>query len=198
MTIESFWEIIARARAHSTSTSARIRNTLLILTHQNRMKTLADLAWDRRVEALSNLLSTLPPEEILQFDRIFDEQMNRAYSRNLRGAAFILGSGGCSDDSFTDFRSWLISMGRELFEKALDDPDSLAEVSLAPDPGGEPDVFFEEFAYIARCVYEKKTGQEMPSTGVGFPEEPAGDEWEYEDLPVRYPKLWEKNKHFIE
>jgi hypothetical protein len=35
---------------------------------------------------------------------------------------------GCSEDCFRDFRSYLISLGREAYEAALRDPDSLAPV----------------------------------------------------------------------
>jgi hypothetical protein len=34
-------------------------------------------------------------------------------------------NGGMSDDGFTDFRYWLISRGRDVYERALADPDSL-------------------------------------------------------------------------
>ncbi|MFE6038244.1 DUF4240 domain-containing protein [Streptomyces sp. NPDC056452] len=35
--------------------------------------------------------------------------------------------GGCSDDSFTDFRAGLIGLGREWYERAAACPDVLAE-----------------------------------------------------------------------
>jgi hypothetical protein len=65
MTTDAFWEIIAAAKTSSGGT------------------------WDGRMESLSELLSKLPPAEIVEFDRIFHEQRIRAYSWDLWGAAFI-------------------------------------------------------------------------------------------------------------
>ena len=35
---------------------------------------------------------------------------------------------GCSDDGFEDFRRWLIGLGREAFERVVQEPDRLAEL----------------------------------------------------------------------
>ncbi|MHB9129832.1 MAG: DUF4240 domain-containing protein [Armatimonadota bacterium] len=167
MTNEAFWRIIAETR------------------------TLSDATMDGRVEALNNMLSKLPPEEIIQFDRIFREYMNQAYSYNLWGAAYIIG-GGCSDDGFTDFRSWLISLGKETYVEALRNPESLLAIEFGPN--AEEDSFFEEFAYVASEVYEQLTGEEMPATQVDYPAEPAGEPWDEDgdDLATRFPLLWAK------
>ena len=52
--------------------------------------------------------------------------MDSAYCWSLWGAAYVI-NGGCSDDPFVDFRASLISRGRQVFERALSDPDSLAD-----------------------------------------------------------------------
>jgi Protein of unknown function (DUF4240) len=148
-------------------------------------------SFDGHAESLASHLATLPPEEIIAFQRTFDEFRNKAYSWDLWGAAYVIG-GGCSDDAFTDFRSWLISMGRETYEKALADPESLAEVAIGT--GGEEDAFFEEFAYVPARAYEEKTGRSMSYKGGGSPAEPSGVEWEEDgdDLAERYPRLHAK------
>jgi hypothetical protein len=64
---------------------------------------------------------------VRSFNAHFDDCEDRAYSYELWAAAYIIGH-GCSDDSFSDFRSTLISMGRETFERALEDPESLADM----------------------------------------------------------------------
>jgi hypothetical protein len=48
--------------------------------------------------------------------------MNRAYPWDLWGAAFVI-NGGCSDDGCERFRARLIMQGRDVFERALDDPE---------------------------------------------------------------------------
>jgi hypothetical protein len=116
--------------------------------------------------------------------------MSQAYRWDLWGAAYII-EGGCSDDGFTDFRSWLISMGRDIYETALRDPESLVDVA---DADGVETTSFEEFQYVPRQVYQEKTGQEMPDPGVRHPQEPEGDRWseEGDDLARRLPRLWAK------
>ena len=44
-------------------------------------------------------------------------------------AAAHLALGGASDDSFLDFRNWLISHGRETYERASADPASIADLA---------------------------------------------------------------------
>ena len=145
-------------------------------------------SFDRHIELLAKHLSALTPEEIIEFQRIFDDLTDRAYSWDLWGAAYIIG-GGCSDDGFTDFRSWLISMGRETYTRALTDPESLADIVLGP--GGEEDSFFEEFGYVATQVYEAKTGRPLDYPRTAHPAEPSGRkrEEDRDELARRYPRL---------
>jgi hypothetical protein len=143
-----------------------------------------------QVERLTALLAALPGDEIVAFQRCFDDAMNDAYDWDLWGAAYLIG-GGCSDDGFMDFRSWLISMGRDVYDAALRDPETLLEVADAP---GVEVTAFEELHYVPGQAYEEKTGEEMPDTGVSHHREPAGDEWteEDDDLARRFPRLWAK------
>jgi hypothetical protein len=78
-------------------------------------------------QGLFKQLVLLKPDEILEFDRFFDAMAARAYTVDLWGAAYTI-NGGASDDGFYYFRCWLIGMGRRVYEAALKDPDSLAEV----------------------------------------------------------------------
>ncbi len=78
-------------------------------------------------DSLRKELLQLPPEEIVEFGRHYDALVGAAYKTDLWGAAYVI-NGGCSDDGFHEFRSWLVGMGRDVYEKALADPDSLADV----------------------------------------------------------------------
>jgi hypothetical protein len=152
----------------------------------------ADGTFDGHAESLAARLSALTPEKIVAFRRVFDTLRIRSYSWDLWGAAYVI-HGGCSDDGFADFQSWLISMGRNTFERALSDPDSLADVELGPE--GEEEASFEEFAYIAAQVYEDKTGNELPADpATAYPDEPGGEPWEEDNdaLAERYPRLFAK------
>jgi hypothetical protein len=167
MTNEQFWTVIADSR-------------------QGFDPKRRDGNMDLQAQRLEEILSELPPAEVADFERIFTEHHNAAYRWDLWGAAYII-EGGCSDDGFTDFRYWLISMGREIFEAALANPESLAKV--ADGPGIEV-CSFEEFGYIARRVLEDAGAPEAEAPA--SPQEPAGEQWEEDDLPERFPKLWAK------
>jgi hypothetical protein len=145
---------------------------------------------ERQVEDLRKLLLPLPPQEIVDFRNRLQERMDAAFRWDLWGAAYII-AGGCSDDGFTDFRAWLISMGRTVFERAMSDAESLVDVADAP---GVEDVFFEEFQYVPVQVYEESTGREIPDPPGPFLDTPIGERWseEGDDLRRRFPRLWEK------
>ena len=104
------------------------------------------------------------------FDSLFDE----AYTWKLWGAAYIIG-GGCSDDGFIDFRYGLLSKGKKIFENALSDPETLAEL------GEDPEIFNELFGYVAQDVFEQKTGNEIRRAPSTPSDESMGEEWDFDD-----------------
>lgn len=169
MTIDQFWEIIELSR----------RRVVTGDPNGNM---------DRQLEDLRGLLSQRSSAEVLEFRDHFVRLMDQAYTWDLWGAAYVIAQ-GCSDDGFTDFRSWLISMGRIVFERSLADPESLVAAASAPEV---EDVFFEGFAYIPESVYEAMTGREAPEYPSPRPSEPRGEKWEEGDLERRFPKLWRK------
>ena len=137
---------------------------------------------------IDSRLRTLTPKELLEFEGHFNKIRSESYAWCLWGAAYLM-NGGCSDDGFEYFRAWLMAQGRQTFEQALDDPDTLA---MLVNPEGE----LEEFMYLARQAYEAKTGEEMPDTvfqGATRPE--LGEGWDFDDnieMQKRYPKLFAK------
>jgi hypothetical protein len=149
----------------------------------------------KQADALRQALVALPPADIEAFDIAFRTETIRAYSWDLWGAAYVI-HGGASDDGFHYFCSWLIAQGRTIFEQALADPDSLAD--LIPKDAREVGVFgleFEEFAYVAADAWRKVTGKDDRNFAKGgpvFPEKPTGTPFEEDEayLAKRYPKLW--------
>jgi hypothetical protein len=146
------------------------------------------------VKALRTALRELSPEDIISFEAAFRRYINQAYTWDLWGAAYVI-HGGCSDDSFEYFRRWLVSRGRGIYEPALADPESLAQVNVRPGPD---DVWqFEEIYYVATKVFEEKGGEgdvrdhSEPEAGLGGPG-PSGEPFEEdaEYLAWRFPKLW--------
>ncbi|MCY8424281.1 DUF4240 domain-containing protein [Bacillus vallismortis] len=142
--------------------------------------------------------------EIVDFEFMLQTFMHKSYLSSLWGAAYIL-MDGCSDDTFDYFRGWLIAQGKETFEKVLNDHEYLAayitEETL--DEEGYPQnedllsVAIEALTYI-------KTGDDewddevhnelldaLGPKGLAESDEIEVD-WEEEDLPERFPKLWER------
>ena len=116
MSLDEFWRVIDEARAASAK-----------LTEMP----------GRLVESLAQI----DEREIIDFAEHFRNYLYLSYDANLWLAAVVI-MGGCGDDTFTDFRCWLIAQGREVFEAALADPDSLAGVESFDGEEGSPTLFY--------------------------------------------------------
>jgi hypothetical protein len=161
MTIDDFWDIVERV---------------------DKAANQGNLA---KQELLRQELRRLSLEEVGMFYEHFHDHMIKAYNRELWAAAYIINS-GCGDDAFSDFRAWLISMGRKNFETILASPALLIEFDQ------EPDYFFNEgYQYIPWEVYKEMTG-EMPSGGKLYPQSPSGQEWNEDTVSKLYPALADK------
>src|SRR5260370_38007008 len=78
-------------------------------------------------EGLSKQLATLSPDDIVRFGWWFDQKTDALYTIDHWGAAYRI-NGGASDDGFFYWRCWVVGMGKQVYEAALADPDSLADV----------------------------------------------------------------------
>jgi hypothetical protein len=135
---------------------------------------------ERKCVKLRQLISALPRADAIEFAQLFDAMMDKAYSSPLWGAAYLIND-GCSDDTFTDFRASLISRGRQAFERAVSDPDSLAD-----EDSSESDWFYEGYEYAANDGVEAAGGKwPQPTT----PIELTGADWQEDDLDTMFPKL---------
>jgi len=143
---------------------------------------------DKQFELLIQELVKFSEADLISFDGIFSELMSRAYDWNLWAAAYIINC-GCSDDGFTDFRAWLIGQGQAIFEKALEDPESLVDIVEYPYLTRP----FHLFA-ISNEAYRLKTGQNLPPSLSRHREnpDPTGDKWEESTVGEKYPKLYAK------
>lgn len=105
---------------------------------------------DRFIDALS----LMDEQEIVDFDSHLTDALFGSYDAKLwLGAVVILK--GCGDDTFTDFRYWLIAQGREAFESALADPDSMAGLTRFDGDHGLPLLFY--MIGVARQAFCKRT-----------------------------------------
>ncbi|MFF4867831.1 DUF4240 domain-containing protein [Streptomyces sp. NPDC000961] len=136
MDIDRFWQVIETARS-SSATSGKPLDEVLV-----------------------SLLAVRPPEEILEYAARFDEVRDGLYRWDVWAAAYLIG-GGCSDDSFTDFRAGVIALGRAWYERTAAEPDSLAEhpaVVEAVSAHRDEALFHEDMNYVAGGAFELLTG----------------------------------------
>jgi hypothetical protein len=139
---------------------------------------------DEMVDALTQRLASLPPSDIVAFDKQLGALLDRAYDWGLWGAAYVI-NGGCSDDGFLYFRAWLVAQGQAVYEAALADPESLVDVA-------EPDAELEALLGVAENAYQEATGEELPVRENTEPSEPRGEAWEEDELEERFPRLSER------
>ena len=124
-----FWAIIERSLQNSTSGNGQ----------------LAYLAAE--LEALS-------PSDIVAFQRRMKALFNDINTSKLWSVACSI-KGGCSNDSFDYFKSWVISKGKDVYYIAKNNPDRLADTAYSDY------CEFEIFGYVAIDAFEKKTGEDI-------------------------------------
>jgi hypothetical protein len=174
----SFWELVADTRAEALEAEP------------------ASVV-EEHVGTLTAALEELSDDEVRAFHRELRAVRAHANRWDLWAAAYVA-LGGASDDSFLDFRNWLISLGRETYERVLADPDSVADLSWDEEENDFGAA--EEWASAPLEVLEERGFDEEEldpdedevddefgdPTGEPFPED--DDEW----FAARLPRLWAK------
>ena len=140
-----------------------------------------------QLASLRQLLQAMTDEDLIAFQEMIDHMMTQAYRWGLWGAAYIM-MGGCSDEGFEFFRAGLIMKGKEIYEAAVVEPDSLADV-------GDVDEC-EDFLYLACEVYEERNNdgaiyERFREEQKAAPEGDSFDESDNRYLKQEYPRLWE-------
>ncbi|WP_030595559.1 DUF4240 domain-containing protein [Streptomyces fulvoviolaceus] len=179
MDTDEFWNLIETARSNTTA--------------------------DHRFhQAMVALLVYRSPPDILEYEARFDALHDALYRWDVWAAAYLIG-GGCSDDSFMDFRAGLITQGRTWYERAAAAPDRLGdhpEVIAAASAFEDRALFYEEVNYCAAEAYEHHTGDpdafyeawkqyeaDHPDPG---PETDMGEDFDFDDageMQGRLPRL---------
>ena len=78
-----------------------------------------------------------------------------------------------------------MAQSKDFYNKAINDPDSLAEFGRFEEP-----LECEGFSDVALDAYEELTGEELSMDGLmPEPANPYGEDWEDEDLPRLLPRL---------
>lgn len=138
--------------------------------------------YEWQCQILTETLSSLPTEKIISFNRTLTTIMAKSYNFKLWEAAYSL-NGGCSDDCFEYFRSWLISLGRNKFYWTLKYPRLLFLIGVK-----ELMQNYEGLAYCAYHAYEYKTGSEIPQiAGIDYID--PGEIFNETKAVFKYPEL---------
>ncbi|MCK9451229.1 MAG: DUF4240 domain-containing protein [Bacteroidales bacterium] len=169
-----FWEIIEQSKEESRD-----------FTHQ--------------IELLINKLSLLEESKIIEFEYRFREALSKSARYNIMAAAKIVND-YVSDDSFLYFRCRLIAEGKELFHKAIENPEVIAKSNIQElEFGGEEMLYIADHAFIKKLGGD--TGEELPRDkafdylNYDEGEEIEGEDWKEEELPFKYPELWKRYKN---
>ncbi|GGM16130.1 MULTISPECIES: DUF4240 domain-containing protein [Micromonospora] len=127
------------------------------------------------------LLAERDPQEIVGYAHHQARVLAASHRVDLWGAAYLI-YGGISADDFHRFRGWLMTQGRQVFARAVADPDSLAElpqvravaVSGAELSGGE-------LLAVPWEAYRKATATELPADREPPPVPDLNDLWDFDD-----------------
>ncbi|MBT1708440.1 DUF4240 domain-containing protein [Fulvivirgaceae bacterium PWU5] len=142
-------------------------------------------------EHLIGEVEKLTPKEMVGFYLRTSDLEQKAYTSELWCAAYII-NGGASDDGFEYFRCWLISAGKDVYYKAIEHPDSLADLV---EEGN--DYEFESLTYVPITSFENKTGQDLYDyvETISYTVKEMEFTWEEENLESQKkicPKLYAK------
>ena len=152
---------------------------------------------------LEKELSKLSEDEIFGYRYWWIHFHRQSYNQALWAVAYVV-LGGCSDDGFDYFRFWLLSRGKSVYMKAIQNADSLCDEfdNLTDDEYPE----WEDLGYVPKEVFEKKFGKnfyEIEDTfdygEMSLPE--ITFEWDDEDeetirkvCPKTFDKWWDNNR----
>jgi hypothetical protein len=166
MTRDSFWNLIARSGPRGRDDK-----------HEQSKE-------------LQRLLEDLPAKEIIAFHNHLLKVMREAYRADLWDVIYIV-DGGCSDDGFDYFRSWLVLQGKETFYCVLANPRLIANYARRGFALTD-----QSLGSAVLRAYEAKAGSiGIPYDGPRGPGKLKGKLLDDEGRRKKYPVLW---KRFIE
>ncbi|MBL0303027.1 MAG: DUF4240 domain-containing protein [Cytophagaceae bacterium] len=146
---------------------------------------------DYQADLVTELLSSRPTSEIIDFGNIFIELHSKSYRSDWWGAAYLI-NGGCSDDAFEYFRAWVIAKGQKAYYEAWENPESLMKY-INEENIGECEA--ESIMYSASTAYEQKTNlDDFHDKLNSYPLPEMVFDWQEEDdsLQIKFPKLSKK------
>ncbi|MEG3634011.1 DUF4240 domain-containing protein [Micromonospora palythoicola] len=127
------------------------------------------------------LLAARDPEEIVGYAHHQQRVLTASYRVDLWGAAYLI-NGGASDDGFEYFRGWLITQGREVFARAVADPDSLAELPQIRSASLSGEEFeCADMLAVPWDAYRRATASDLPGEREAIRQPDLNDFWDLDD-----------------
>jgi hypothetical protein len=164
MTTERFWQLIELSR-------------------------MAAACGQSQLDRLETALLNLPRMELVEFEATLWDLLSLSYRREIWAVATII-QPKCSHGSFDAARAWMVLEGEKFFEQVMTNSETLAKhaprgsIPWVPDGG--------RFLKLARRIYQRMTGEDLPTLPRKIPHVLKGERWTNSDLPELYPALWKK------
>lgn len=113
---------------------------------------------EKQEKFLIKELKKLSLKDIIGFRLRTDKLLFETYNSEMWCAGYII-NGGCSDDAFEYFRTWVISRGKDVYYKAKENPDSL--ISQKDSCKDLDYIEFELFWYVAVEAFNQITKKDL-------------------------------------
>jgi len=161
---------------------------------------IVDYAYDKgrfdnklKEEIILTQLTQLTPQQIVDFEIVFQQKMEEANTWENFAAHTII-QGGSSDDQFVYFRCWLISLGKKNFYETLKNPDYLVNIDIPMNKKyNYGEVLFEEVIPLSDKAYSTVT--KKATEDETFPRSVAYKRGlSYDNGSPMKGKEWEDNK----
>jgi hypothetical protein len=148
---------------------------------------------DQVATEASTLLATRPHDEIIAAEHAMFDLLGSSYRLSLWAAAYMI-NGGCSDDGFDYFRGWLILQGKDVFERVVADPDSLADLPVIREAAANGEDIDGEMVLSIAAEAMRANGSELPEDGftMRHPEQDPAWDFDFDDqaeMARRLPRL---------
>lgn len=168
---------------------------------------LEEYSVENHYEKVKTKLGSLSANDLVEFELTRYFLANKAQTWNLLGAAYVINN-GCSDSRSMDFLCGVIFQGKNVYEKAIEDADTLVELD---EEIALHLIEYELFGYVAAEVFVSNTSSSLEDFEIllhrkletlkleNDPGDYAGEAWgEVEELRIRLPKLSQKYPDLFE
>lgn len=156
--------------------------------------------FEQRCDTLSELLLRYEAEDIIAFEHLLLEKVEEASTWPVMAATFVVCS-FISDDTYEDFRAWMVGQGKESFYKILKDPNEVCNIL---NPEEARDLGGEYMLLVTANAWLEKTGNDDEDEFyelIAHPEEkeieqrwPETKEAYRKLFPALYDKFWNEQR----